>query len=256
MKSITINALIIGAITLVFVMLGIFVNLYIILGILPCYLLWYVVYSNYNKKIHKPMETRKVTGLGILGALSIVLTLIPFLRFPLIPAAPFLEYDAADIPIMIGTFIYGPAAGLILTIVVSVIQGTTVSSQSGIIGIIMHIISTGTFAVVGGSIYKCNKSMLGAAFAILMGGLSACAIMIPANLLFMPLFIPTLTIEGVLKMITPIILPFNLLKYGINGALCFLLYKRIKKPIEFITNSINRNNKTIVIKNEAIEKAN
>ena len=70
------------------------------------------------------------------------------------PAAAFLEYDPADIPILIGTFAYGPIAGFILTIVVSLIQGSTVSAGSGVIGIVMHIVATGSCTLICGTIYQ------------------------------------------------------------------------------------------------------
>ena len=53
-------------------------------------------------------NTRKLTTLAMLAALAIVL--VALIHFPLVPAAPFLEYDPADIPIFIGTFLFGPAA--------------------------------------------------------------------------------------------------------------------------------------------------
>lgn len=72
----------------------------------------------------KKVSTRQLVSMAMLGAISIVL--VSVVHFPLIPAAAFLEYDPADIPILIGTFAYGPLAGLLMTIVVSIIQGVTV----------------------------------------------------------------------------------------------------------------------------------
>ena len=97
-------------------------------------------------------NTRKLTTLAMLAALAIVL--VALIHFPLVPAAPFLEYDPADIPIFIGTFLFGPAAGLALTAVVCVIQGVTVSAASGPIGIIMHFLATGTFVLLAGNLYR------------------------------------------------------------------------------------------------------
>src|SRR5512137_640706 len=87
-------------------------------------------------------NTRQLTTLAMLAALSIILVWL--VRFPIFPAAPYLEYDPADIPILIGTFVFGPFAGLLLTAVTSLIQGMTVSSSSGFYGIIMHMAATGT----------------------------------------------------------------------------------------------------------------
>ena len=72
-------------------------------------------------------KTAKLSKMAMLAAISIVLVLL--VHFPLIPAAAFLEYDPADIPIFIGTFAFGPVAGVILTVVVSVIQGLTVQAD-------------------------------------------------------------------------------------------------------------------------------
>ena len=79
---------------------------------------------------NRPNKTLKLAKMAMLVAISIVLVLL--IHFPLFPAAPFLEYDPADIPIFIGTFAFGPAAGVLLTVLVSVIQGATVSASGQI----------------------------------------------------------------------------------------------------------------------------
>ena len=99
---------------------------------------------------------KKLTVMAMLCAVSVVL--VYFIHFPLFPAAPFLEYDPADIPILIGTFSFGPLAGFILTAVTSLIQGFTVSAASGVYGIIMHIISTGSFCLAAGITYRFKKT--------------------------------------------------------------------------------------------------
>ena len=76
----------------------------------------------------KSEQIRKLVVMALLVAVSVVL--IYAIHFPLIPAASFLEYDPADIPILIGALAYGPAAGVMLTVVASVIQGLTVSASS------------------------------------------------------------------------------------------------------------------------------
>ena len=91
-------------------------------------------------------KVRKLVTMAMLAALSIVLVYV--IHFPIFPAASFLEYDPADIPILIGTFAYGPLAGVLLTVVVSVIQGMTVSSGSGLMGIAMHIFATSILVLV------------------------------------------------------------------------------------------------------------
>ena len=101
---------------------------------------------NDTTAINTQKSTVKLAKMGMLVAISIVLVAI--IHFPIFPAVAFLEYDPADIPILIGTFAFGPVAGLLLTIVTAVVQGVTVSAQSGLYGILMHIIATGAFVLV------------------------------------------------------------------------------------------------------------
>ena len=78
-------------------------------------------------------NTARLAKMAMLVAISIVLVML--IHFPIFPAVAFLEYDPADIPILIGTFAFGPAAGVVLTVVTAVLQGLTVSSSSGLYGI-------------------------------------------------------------------------------------------------------------------------
>lgn len=174
-------------------------------------------------------KTRKLTTLAMLTALSVVL--ISIVHFPLIPAAPFLEYDPGDLPILIATFAYGPLEGLIITVIASVIQGTTISSQSGLYGIIMHILSTGAFVLITGLIYRNNKTRKGALISLIAGVLITTAVMVGANLIVTPLFMGV-PVSEVKKLLLPAIIPFNLIKLTINAIVTFLVYKPISRFIK------------------------
>ena len=71
--------------------------------------------NNMNTK----MKSQQLVKMAMMAALACVVGLI---RFPLIPAVSFLTYDFADIPILITTFAFGPASGLLVLTVVSFIQ--------------------------------------------------------------------------------------------------------------------------------------
>ena len=138
------------------------------------------------------------------------------------------EYDMADVPILIGTFMYGPAAGLLLTGVVSLLQWLLVSPQSGWVGALMHFLATGGFVLVAGFLYRKFHTRKGAALSLLLGGLTMTALMVPLNL-WLTVHYNGAPLEAVQAMIWPIIIPFNLIKAGVNGSVTFLLYKRIGK---------------------------
>ena len=169
------------------------------------------------------MTTERLAKMAMLVALSIVLVFL--IHFPIFPAVPFLEYDPADIPILMGTFAFGPVAGILLTIVTAVLQGVTVSAQSGPYGIIMHIVATSALVLTSGLIYSKEKTKKRAVIALICGTLAMTIIMIPANLFITPKFMG-MPLEGLLPFMPWIIL-FNFIKAGINSVVTFLVYKKI-----------------------------
>jgi len=174
------------------------------------------------------MDVNKMVKLGVLSALGVVLMLL--VRFPIFPAAPFLVYDAGDVPALIGAFIYGHGAGLIITVVVSVIQAMTVSADAGWIGAVMHIAATGTMVIAAGLIYKRVHTLKGAIIALIAGSLGMTAVMVLLNLILTPIFLGA-PIEVVKAMLLPIIIPFNLIKSFGNSLITMLVYKSVGKVL-------------------------
>ena len=175
-------------------------------------------------------KTNTIAKLGVLGAISIVL--VALIHLSIFPAVSFLEYDPADIPILLGTFALGPWAGLALTVVVSVIQGVTVSAASSWYGIVMHVIATGTYVIVAGLIYQKHKTKKGAVVSLVCGTLSMAAVMIPANLLLTPIYVQMVGVpaEAAKPMVIGLlgwIILFNIFKAGVNSIVTFFVYKRV-----------------------------
>ena len=109
----------------------------------------------------------KMVKMAVLSALSIVLLL--FVRFPIIPSAPFLMYEPADVPILVGAFLFGPVEGLVMTFVVAFIQAFSVNASDGWVGFLMHMIATGTLVLIAGSIYRKFHNYKGAILALIAG---------------------------------------------------------------------------------------
>ena len=165
-------------------------------------------------------KTLYITTLGVLAALSIAMMYM--MQIPLMPAAPYLLYDMADIPILIATLFMGPLAGIILTVVVSFIQGVTINASGSIIGVVMHIVATGAFVLTTGLLRKVWTKR--SALPIIFGALAMTIIMIPLNLILTPLY-TGMSVQEVAEMIVPIVIPFNFMKAGINGLLTFVIYQ-------------------------------
>lgn len=171
---------------------------------------------------------------GAMSAMAVVIAML--INFPIFPAVHFLEYDPADIVIYMSTFVFGIPTGLIVTLVVSVVQGVTVSAGGGIFGIIMHIIASGTYVVVAGLLYKlltkkCGQ-VLSLSLSTIAGVITTTVVMIGWNLLITPLYTGG-TIEEVLSMLVLIVL-FNVIKTCINGVLAALLTYPTKEIVKKI----------------------
>ena len=169
------------------------------------------------------MTTARLAKMAMLVAISVVLVYL--IHFPIFPAVAFLEYDPADIPILIGTFAFGPLSGVLLTVVTAIVQGVTVSAASGIYGILMHIIATGALVITAGLIYIKNKTRTGAIIALICGVIVMTVVMIGANMVITPIFMGVP--RSVVWDLMPFIAAFNAIKAGINGLVTFLVYKRI-----------------------------
>ena len=166
--------------------------------------------------------TEKLARLAMMTAVSVVLLLI--LRLPW-PAAPYLVYDPADVPIYITAFAFGPLEGLIVTLVVCLIQAFMLGGDM-FYGFIMHFVATGIVAVAIGVMYRRNKNKKTAIKALVTGVIISVIVMCIMNLIVTPAY-TGLDRTVVIGMIPTVIIPFNLVKAGVNSLLTFVLYKRI-----------------------------
>lgn len=173
-----------------------------------------------NKKILRTVQTAMLTAISIV--------LLYLVRIPLIPSAPFLEYDMADVPVLIGSMLFGTVNGMAILFAVCLIQAFTVSASSGIIGFFMHFISSGVLVTVSSLIYKRVGKAKGLIIGLVCGSLAMTAVMVPLNLIFTGIFLGAGT-RVVAQMLIPAIIPFNLLKAGLNSALTLAVFPALKK---------------------------
>ena len=96
------------------------------------------------------INVKKMATIAVLSALSIVFMLL--IRFPILPAAPYLIYEPADVPVLIGGFLFGPLAGIIITLIVSLSRPLLSVQTAG--WDCMHVVATGALVVTSSLIYK------------------------------------------------------------------------------------------------------
>lgn len=168
------------------------------------------------------MTTKKITTLGMLCALAVIVNLL--IHFPLFPSVEFLSYDAKDVIIVIGGFIYGPGSAFIMSVITSLLE--IMYRGGNLLDVLMNVISTCTFACVAAWIYKRDHTREGA-FIGLGAGIVCCVLsMLLWNYIVTPIYFG-MPREAVVSILIPGILPFNLLKCGLNTGLTLFLYKPI-----------------------------
>lgn len=168
------------------------------------------------------VKLQTLVVLAMFAAISIVLVYL--VHIPIFPSAPYLEYDPADVMIFICSLAISPLWSLVLTVVVSLVQGLLISGFN--LGILMHIAATGTAALVCGLIYRRKKTLLYAVIGLGAAVLIATAVMVPMNYIFTPIY--TGMARSIVITLLPFpIIPFNLVKFGINAVITGLLFKPV-----------------------------
>lgn len=170
---------------------------------------------------NQSQKIKSLAAMALLTALAVAADL--FLRIPGIGG--FLTYEPKDVIITIGAFIFGPIAGILMSLAVSFVEMITVSS-TGPIGLLMNFLSSATFVGVASVIYYRKKTMPRAIIGLCAAVLSMTAIMLLWNYIVTPMYMGVPR-QAVLEMIVPLLLPFNLLKASLNAALVLLLYKGV-----------------------------
>ena len=187
-----------------------------------------------NKKI----STRQLVSMAMLGAISIVL--VAAIHFPLIPAAAFLEYDPADIPILICAFAYGPGCGILVCLIKNLLHMPV--STTACVGEFANFLLGAIFVGTAGFLYKRKKTKKNAAIAAVIGAVLMGIVCIPVNYFitypFYYNFMPQEAILGAYQMIIPSMksilqclvcfnFPFTTFKGLISVGVSLLVYKHL-----------------------------
>jgi len=199
-------------------------------------------------------RTLRMVQMAMLVAISSILV---FACFPLVPAAPFLKYDMADVPILLATMSMGAPCGLLVLVVAAAIQAFLLG-HDGPIGFLMHVVSSGTLILVAKGMSRLlPKTNWGKIAALAAGSIAMAAIMIPMNFIFTPKVMMNVPIaesasiffdaiaggydaalhseaavtafETVNGLLLVGLIPFNLLTAGLNSAIYFGVDKALPK---------------------------
>jgi len=188
----------------------------------------------------------RMTVIAMLSALAFILM---FFEFP-VPFAPiFYKIDASEVPVLIGAFMFGPAAGVVIegikVLLYLVIRGT----QSAFVGEFANFVLGSCYLVPAATIYLLKKTkksaiigmIVGTFVLVIVGSLLNAYYLLPkyAELYGMPMdsliaFGTALnsSITNVFSFVALAVAPFNLLKGTIVAIITGGLYKYVSRIIK------------------------
>ena len=195
----------------------------------------------------KLLNTKNVVLMGMFGALAAVLMLfevpLPFL------APSFYGLDFAEVPMLVGTFALGPAAGLVMQIVKILIKLILKPTSTGFVGEFANVCIGCSLILPAGLIYQFKKTKKGAIVGMVAGTMIMAVVGAVLNALvmlpFYSNFMPLDTIIAAGAAINPAICnvwtfvflavaPFNLVKGFIVSLITALIYKRVSMIIHAV----------------------
>lgn len=164
------------------------------------------------------LNTKTIVGIAVFAALAFGVTLV--FRIPV----SFLTFDAKDAILVVASFIYGPVAAIVMSLITSLLELTI--SDTALIGAIMNFISSATFAGTASLIYKRKRTFNGALAGLFTSVAVTTAVMMLMNILITPFYMGV-DRSIVISMLPTVLLPFNFAKTLMNGAIAMLVYKPV-----------------------------
>ena len=189
----------------------------------------------------KGISVRMLVQIGMLSAVAVVLILF---EIPLPFAPSFYEIDFSEVPVLIGCFAMGPAAGAAIELVKILLNFVINGTQTAGVGELANFIIGCSFVIPAGIIYKRDHSKKGALIGMIAGTLLMVALGCVMNaFVLLPVYGKAfgMPIEALIGMGTAVnpnitslstfvmfaVAPFNLLKGFLDSVIVMLIYKKI-----------------------------
>ncbi len=191
------------------------------------------------------ISIRTICFVGLFGALSTILML---LKIPLFFAPAFMKLDLAELPCILGGFMFGPLAGVVIVMLKLFLHLLLNGTDSMYVGELSNLLLSGTYVFVASVLYHRHKTKKRAAVSMLISVIVTGAVSVLSNTYFtFPAyaFVYGLSMESIVEMaglVNPFVtdvptmmafsvLPFNFVKYGLVSMITFFVYKKLHKII-------------------------
>ena len=196
----------------------------------------------------KIFTTRKMAMVGMFSALATILMLI---EIPLFFAPSFYKLDFSELPILIGTFAFGPAAGVMMEFLKIVLKLFVKGTSTAFVGELANFAVGCSLVLTASVIYNFKKTKKGALAACLIGTVVLTVFGTAFNAVYLlPTFAKmyNMPLEGLLAMgsaVNPLVkegsilsfvavcvAPLNLIKGLANSIIVLLVYKPLSPVLK------------------------
>ena len=191
---------------------------------------------------------RKMAMTGMFSAIAMILHLFDF---PLPFAPSFYKLDFSELPILIGAFAFGPAAGVMMEFLKILLKLFIKGTSTAFVGDLANFVVGCSFILPASALYTFRKSKKSAVIACIIGTLVLTVFgtafnavyLLPAfaklygmpleDILAMGAAINPLVKDGsIVSFVAACVAPLNLLKGGLVSVVTLLVYKSVSPIIK------------------------
>lgn len=203
-----------------------------------------------KKNIKFSSEKTKINKMVLIAMLSAVSVVLMYLDFPMAFIAPsFYKLDFSEVPVLIGSFMLGPCAGVAIEAVKVILHLCIKGTETAFVGDFANFILGCMYVLPASIIYHCHKSRKVAVISLITGGIVLIISGTVLNALYllpkyselygMPIesFIAmgnkiNSSINDIFSFVAIAVAPFNLIKAVIDGIITTVLYKYLSIHIK------------------------
>ena len=168
-------------------------------------------------------KTNKLIKISLLSTIALVLM---YIDFPLFIFPEWLKIDLSDVPALLGSFGFGPIAGITIEFIKNFLYFFVKGSSPA--GVLANFIVGSALVLPAGLIYYKRKSKKAAILGMIVGTIVMEIIGVIANIyILLPLYGMQMSPEQLFNYVVAALVPFNGIKALMVNVLTYFVYKRV-----------------------------
>ena len=219
--------------------------------IVGCFLIAVALEKAAQKKngISEPIfNTRKLAMIGMFSAIAMILHV---LDFPIFFAPSFYKMDFSELPILVGSFAFGPVAGVMMEFVKILLKLLLKGTSTAFVGDLANFVVGCSLILPASAVYSFKKTkksamiacVIGTLFMTIFGTAFNAVYLLPAfskfygmpldTILAMGTEVNPLAKEGsIVSFVAACVAPMNLIKGTLVSVVTLLIYKPLSPIIK------------------------